>query len=225
MSKIKVAVVGCGSIAKHRHIKEYASHSKVEFVAFCDLNKELADEYAQKFNAKSYTSYEELLAHEKVDAVSVCTQNSDHAKVSIAAAKAGAHVLCEKPMATSLEEAEAMIKAAKDSNVFLMIGHNQRLMPPHVKVKEILQSGKLGKLLPLRRHLVTADRRGGVSKARTAGSFKRIRHLSVLWAILASTKPISFAGCLTMRLLKLGLSSKRCTRMAMSTIMRRVYYE
>ncbi|WP_100404917.1 Gfo/Idh/MocA family protein [Bacillus solitudinis] len=147
MSKIKVAVIGCGSIAKYRHIPEYVANPNVELVAFCDFNKELADEYATKFEAKSYTSYEELLAYENIDAVSVCTQNADHAKVAIAAANAGAHVLCEKPMATSLDEAKAMIEAAAENNVFLMIGHNQRLMPPHVKAKEILQSGKLGKIL------------------------------------------------------------------------------
>ncbi|WP_088103595.1 Gfo/Idh/MocA family protein [Halalkalibacter urbisdiaboli] len=147
MSKIKVAVIGCGSIAKFRHIPEYANNAQVEFIAFCDFNLELAEEYAAKYNAKAYTNYNELLANETVDAVSVCTQNADHAKVAIAAANAGAHVLCEKPMATSVEEAQAMIEAANKNNVYLMIGHNQRLMPPHVKAKEILQSGKLGKIL------------------------------------------------------------------------------
>ncbi|GAE36387.1 Gfo/Idh/MocA family protein [Halalkalibacter akibai] len=147
MTKIKVAVIGCGSIAKYRHIPEYAANPNVEFVAFCDFNKELASEYAEIYGANAYTDYEELLANEQVDAVSVCTQNVDHAKVSIAAANSGAHVLCEKPMATSLEEAEAMIKAAYENKVYLMIGHNQRLMPPHVKAKEILDSGKLGKVL------------------------------------------------------------------------------
>jgi predicted dehydrogenase len=147
MSKIKVAVIGCGSIAKYRHIPEYAANPHVELVAFCDFNKEQANEYAEKYGAVAYTDYNDLLANEKVNAVSVCTQNSDHAKVSIAAAKAGAHILCEKPMATSLEEAKAMIEAAMENNVYLMIGHNQRLMPPHVKAKEILQQGKLGKVL------------------------------------------------------------------------------
>ncbi|MBM0066699.1 Gfo/Idh/MocA family protein [Alkalicoccobacillus gibsonii] len=147
MKKLKVAVIGNGSIAKYRHIPEYASREDVEFVAFCDFTIELAEANVEQFGGKAYTSYEELLANEEVDVVSVCTQNADHAKVSIAAAKAGAHVLCEKPMATSLEEAEAMIQAAADNNVQLMIGHNQRLMPPHVKAKEVLASGRLGKVL------------------------------------------------------------------------------
>jgi UDP-N-acetylglucosamine 3-dehydrogenase len=77
--------------------------------------------------------------------------------MSIAAANAGAHVLVEKPMAVSEEEAQAMIDAAKKNNVYLMVGHNQRLMPPHVKAKEVLQTGKLGRVLTFR----TAFSHGG----------------------------------------------------------------
>ncbi|MDF2645325.1 MULTISPECIES: Gfo/Idh/MocA family protein [unclassified Paenibacillus] len=150
MSKIKVAVVGCGSIAKHRHIPEYAWNSNVELVAFVDPVLERAEHFAQLHGGKAYSSYTEMLKQEKVDAVSVCTPNFLHAEVSIAAANAGAHVLVEKPMASTAEEAEAMIEAAKKNGVFLMVGHNQRLMPPHVKAKEILNSGKLGKVLTFR---------------------------------------------------------------------------
>lgn len=150
MSKIKVAVVGCGSIAKHRHIPEYAWNSNVELVAFVDPVLERAEHFAQLHGGKAYSSYIEMLKQEKVDAVSVCTPNFLHAEVSIAAANAGAHVLVEKPMASTAEEAEAMIEAAKKNGVFLMVGHNQRLMPPHVKAKEILNSGKLGKVLTFR---------------------------------------------------------------------------
>lgn len=148
MSKLKVAVVGCGSIAIHRHVPEYAANPNVELVAFCDLNIEVAQKLADQYGVKQvYDSHEAMLKEAKMDAVSVCTQNVDHARVSIDAANAGCHVLCEKPMATSIEEAQQMIDAAKANNVKLMIGHNQRLMPPHVKAKEILQSGKIGKPL------------------------------------------------------------------------------
>jgi UDP-N-acetylglucosamine 3-dehydrogenase len=150
MSKIKVAVIGCGSISKHRHIPEYASNSNVELVAFVDPIIERAEHYAQLHGGKAYSNYVEMLQAEKVDAVSVCTPNYLHAEISIAAANAGAHVLVEKPMATTAAESEAMIEAAKKNGVFLMVGHNQRLMPPHVKAKEILESGKLGKVLTFR---------------------------------------------------------------------------
>lgn len=150
MSKVRVAVFGCGAIAQRRHIPEYASNPNAELVAFADPVLERAEQMAEKYGGKAYASYEELLKNEKVDAVSVCTPNYLHAPMSIAAANYGAHVLVEKPMATSEEEGLQMIEAARKSGVYLMVGHNQRLMPPHVKAKEILDSGKLGKVLTFR---------------------------------------------------------------------------
>ncbi|UUZ83338.1 Gfo/Idh/MocA family oxidoreductase [Paenibacillus sp. P26] len=150
MSKVKVAVVGCGAIAQRRHIPEYAANPNVELIAFCDPVTERAEKMAETYGGNSYASYEELLKNEKPDAVSVCTPNYLHAPVTIAAAKAGAHVLVEKPMAGSEEEGLKMIEAAREAGVFLMVGHNQRLMPPHVKAKEILDSGRLGRVLTFR---------------------------------------------------------------------------
>ncbi|NIK70235.1 Gfo/Idh/MocA family oxidoreductase [Paenibacillus sp. BK720] len=150
MSKVRVAVIGCGSISKHRHIPEYASNENVELVAFVDPVIERAEEYAAKHGGKAYADYETMLAEVKPDAVSVCTPNYLHASMSIAAANAGAHVLVEKPMAVTDEEAAAMIEAAAKNGVKLMVGHNQRLMPPHVKAKQILESGVLGRVLTFR---------------------------------------------------------------------------
>lgn len=150
MSKVRVAVIGCGSISKHRHIPEYAANSNAELVAFVDPVIERAQQFADTYGGKAYSDYETMLAEVKPDAVSVCTPNALHAPMSIAAAKAGAHVLVEKPMAVTDAEAEAMIQAAKDNGVQLMVGHNQRFMPPHVKAKQILESGVLGKVLTFR---------------------------------------------------------------------------
>ncbi|TFE23563.1 Gfo/Idh/MocA family protein [Cohnella luojiensis] len=150
MSKLRIAVIGCGSIAKYRHIPEYAGNPNVELVAFCDPVLERAESFAAIYGARAYQDYKKLLEEVKPDAVSVCTPNSLHAPVSIAAANAGAHVLVEKPMAASETEGLAMIEAAKSNKVVLMVGHNQRLMPPHVKAKEILDSGRLGRVLTFR---------------------------------------------------------------------------
>ncbi|WP_373232770.1 Gfo/Idh/MocA family protein [Cohnella sp.] len=150
MKKIKVAVLGCGAIAQRRHIPEYADNPNVELVAYADPVIERAEEMAKTYGGKSYTSYEELLKNEKVDAVSVCSPNYLHAPMTIAAANAGTHVLVEKPMASSAEEGEQMIEAASRNGVYLMVGHNQRLMPPHVKARELLESGQLGKVLTFR---------------------------------------------------------------------------
>ncbi|WP_308638500.1 Gfo/Idh/MocA family protein [Paenibacillus silvisoli] len=150
MKKIRVAVVGCGAIAQRRHIPEYAANPNVEFVAFVDPVIERAEEFAAKYDAKAFASYEEMLSEVKPEAVSVCTPNYLHAPVAIAAANAGAHVLVEKPMASTDEEAAAMVEAASKNGVYLMVGHNQRLMPPHVKAKQILDSGALGRVLTFR---------------------------------------------------------------------------
>lgn len=146
MSKLKVAVIGCGSIAQYRHLPEYHSNKEVEIVAVCDIVAERAEEMAVQYGAKAFTDYKDVVNLDEIDVVSVCLPNYLHAPVSIAALNAGKHVLCEKPMATSQEEAEAMIQAAKVNDKKLMIGHNQRFVPSHQKAKEIIELGKLGKI-------------------------------------------------------------------------------
>ena len=150
MEKLRVGVIGCGSIAQHRHLPEYKSNKNVELIAVCDINEERAQAVAEKYGVKAYTSYEELLESGSVDAVSVCTPNYLHAPISIAALKSGIHVLCEKPMATSKEEAEAMIAAAKESGKKLMIGHNQRFVPSHQKARKLIEGGEIGKIYSFR---------------------------------------------------------------------------
>ena len=146
MSKLKVAVIGCGSIAKHRHLIEYDLNPNVELVAVCDIVEERVNVTAAQYNVKAYTNYEDVLKLDEVDAVSVCLPNYLHAPVSIAALNAGKHVLCEKPMATSREEAKQMIEAAKANNKKLMVAHNQRFVPSHQKAKQLIESGKIGKI-------------------------------------------------------------------------------
>ena len=138
---LKVGIIGCGSIAKQRHGYEYFHNSDVEIKGFYDLISERAQALVDLYGGKVYAGVDELLADPEIDAVSVCMANAFHAEISIKALKAGKHVLCEKPMAVSLEECEAMVAAAKESGKRLMIGHNQRLAPAHKKAREILSSG------------------------------------------------------------------------------------
>ncbi len=147
---VKFGIIGCGSICRYRHAPELAANPQAEIVTFCDIVPERAEAMVDMYGGKAATDYKEILADPNVDAVVVCTPNYLHAPISIEALKSGKHVLCEKPMATSAKEAEDMIQASKDSGKHLMIGHNQRLMPPHVKAKEILSSGKLGRVLTFR---------------------------------------------------------------------------
>jgi len=150
MNKLRVGVIGCGSIAQHRHLPEYKVNKNVELAAVCDTHQGRVNEVAEKYSVAAFTSYEELLSSGTVDAVSVCTSNNLHAPISIAALEAGLHVLCEKPMATSKQEAEAMIAAEKKSGKKLMIAHNQRFVPSHQKARQLIQSGEIGKIYSFR---------------------------------------------------------------------------
>ena len=150
MTKLRVAVIGCGSIARYRHLGEFNNHSEVEIVAVCDIVEERAQEMASNMMQKLIRVMKNYLKYEKLDAVSVCLPNYLHAPVSIAALNAGCHVLCEKPMATSKEEAEDMIEAAKNNNKKLMIAHNQRFVPSHAKARELIANGEIGKIYSFR---------------------------------------------------------------------------
>lgn len=147
---VRVGIIGCGKIAQVRHVPEYEENKNAKISAFFDLNPDRAKELAERFGAKAYESYEELLQDGEIDAVSVCAANSAHAEITIAALEAGKHVLCEKPMATTLEECEAMVKAAKKSGKYLMIDQNQRLAKAHVEAKRMIDEGVIGKLLTFR---------------------------------------------------------------------------
>ncbi|KHD84619.1 Gfo/Idh/MocA family protein [Heyndrickxia ginsengihumi] len=147
---MKIGVIGCGSIAQHRHLPEYAAHPDAEIVAVCDIVPERAQTIADQYGTRAYTDYHEMLANEEVEAVSVCTPNYLHAPISIAALHAGKHVLCEKPMALTVEDADKMIEAAKSNQKTLMIGHNQRFVRSHEIARELIESGKIGKIYSFR---------------------------------------------------------------------------
>jgi len=151
---VNVGIIGCGSIAKFRHAPEYFENAFAEIVGYYDPSKERALELSKNFGGKAYDDLETLLADKNIDAVSVCTANKYHAEITIKALIAGKHVLCEKPMATTLKDAAQMIEASEKCGKFLMVGHNQRLVDAHIKAKEILKSGRLGKVITFRTNLM-----------------------------------------------------------------------
>lgn len=144
---IKIGIIGAGKIVRVRHLPETMMNPHAEVVAICDVVEARAKEMAQEYDCKAYFDYRQLILDPEIDAVIVAATNTTHAEMTIAALKAGKHVLCEKPMATTLEEARNMLDAAKASGKQLMIAHNQRLEPAHIKAREIIQSGKLGRIL------------------------------------------------------------------------------
>lgn len=147
---IRVGILGCGKIAQVRHIPEYLANPDAEIRGFYDIDLGRAQEMAAKFGGKAYETPEALLADPEIDAVSICAINHAHAALSIQALKAGKHVLCEKPMATTPEDCEEMVRVANETGKFLMIGQNQRLAKAHVVAKELLQQGLIGKVVTFR---------------------------------------------------------------------------
>jgi predicted dehydrogenase len=124
----------------------YKRHPNVELVAVSDIIKERAKRMGELYHIKSYTDTEEMLEEEKPDITSIVTPQYNHCELTLAAVKAGVKgILCEKPMATSLEECDKMIKATEKKGVKLEIGHMKRFNLGLQKVKEILDSGKIGK--------------------------------------------------------------------------------
>ncbi|HOF89177.1 MAG TPA: Gfo/Idh/MocA family oxidoreductase [Armatimonadota bacterium] len=145
-----VAMIGCGSIATHRHAPEAAAHPQVKLLTLCDPVLARAKALADTFGGTPCADWRAAVAQPAVDAVVVACPNYLHAPVTIAALQAGKHVLCEKPMATSAAEATAMMAAAKASGKTLMIAHNQRLAPLHIRAKQLLKSGILGRIVTFR---------------------------------------------------------------------------
>lgn len=147
---LHIGVIGCGKIAQVRHLPEYAGRKDVQIVALYDLNQSRAQEMAVQYGAKVYDSVDALLACQPLDAVSVCSANFSHADITCAALSAGKHVLCEKPMATTLQDCERMVEAAKRAGKLLMIDQNQRLAGAHAKARELIASGEIGRPITFR---------------------------------------------------------------------------
>jgi len=144
---IGVGIIGCGKIAQVRHIPEYADNPNVRIIGFFDYNKERAAQLALKYGAKAYDSLDDLLADPQIKAVSVCVANVAHCEVTVKALETGHHVLCEKPMAVTIDECRKMTQSAKACGRKLMIGQNQRLAAAHVEAKKLIDAGEIGKVL------------------------------------------------------------------------------
>jgi UDP-N-acetyl-2-amino-2-deoxyglucuronate dehydrogenase len=142
--QIKFAIIGCGRIAQ-RHAEHINNIGKL--LAVCDIITDKAAALAQKYNTNAYSSFGEMFATEKdIDVVSVCSPNGLHAEHTIAALRSGFHVLCEKPMALSVQDCGEMIKEAEKANRRLFIVKQNRFNPPVVAVKSLIDEGRLGKI-------------------------------------------------------------------------------
>lgn len=148
--KVGFAVIGLGVIAQ-AFMEQVATSQTTEVVAFVTGHPSKGREWAQKYNipnAKiySYDTMHEMQANSAIQAVYVATPNGLHMRDTVASAKAGKHVLCEKPMANTPEECRTMIAACKDANVKLMIAYRMQYEPLFLKAKDMLAAGALGKI-------------------------------------------------------------------------------
>ena len=145
MAKLKFAIIGCGRIAS-RHADIINGIASLE--AVCDVKEDRAKALAEKYSARYYRNIEDLLKAEKdIDVASICTPNVLHGQQTILALEAGMHVLCEKPMALSVKECQAMIEAAVKSQKYLFIVKQNRFNPPIAELKKLIDDGHLGKIL------------------------------------------------------------------------------
>ena len=147
MDKFKVGIIGCGGIFRSLHAPYYQEPTRrADIVAIADINETSANEQADQFGADAYTDYRALLDRQDIDAVDVCVHPRPHLEITRAAAAAGKHILMEKPMCCSVEEGEAMISAAEEAGVLLMVAYMMRFDPGHKKLKSLLDDGTLGTL-------------------------------------------------------------------------------
>ncbi len=139
---LRIAVVGVGGVGR-MHVRKFEEMEQFELTAICDIDAEVLEASGGDTSAEAYSSAEEMLEKHDMDAVSLCTPPKGHLAQTQMAAEAGVHVLCEKPMASTVEQCEGMMAACRETGVTLMIAHKKRFLPVVVRLKELMD-GPLG---------------------------------------------------------------------------------
>ncbi|MFD1780022.1 Gfo/Idh/MocA family protein [Fredinandcohnia salidurans] len=146
---LKYALIGCGRISPN-HIAA-AQENKLDIVALCDVIPENMEDKLQKFNLPKttalYTDYKEMLEKEKPELVAICTESGKHAAMALDCIEAGANLIIEKPIALSLEDADEIIKKAKEKNVKVSACHQNRFNKSIQKIREAIEAERFGRLL------------------------------------------------------------------------------
>ena len=155
MDKLGVGMIGCGGISR-LHAESWQKVSCADIIACADVDEAKAQEFKQKFGVPdAVTDYRRLLEREDVDAVDICIPTFLHAEVAVAAAQAGKHVLCEKPIAMTLADADRMIDAARDAGVKFMIAFPRRFSVEQAATRKIILDNEIGR--PVLWRQVSAD--------------------------------------------------------------------
>jgi predicted dehydrogenase len=144
MESIKTAIVGCGKVG-HLHAKALSRAPESVFVAACGRDLARTEKFAAAYNVKAYCDVEEMIRREGVQALTICTPHPLHALHAVKAAQAGVHVLVEKPLASSLQDCDAILQAAKAHGVRVGMISQRRFYSPCARVKKAIEDGKLGR--------------------------------------------------------------------------------
>ena len=151
MARVRFAVVGCG-VMGNQHSRNVHEHPDSQLVRLIDTDRARADGLAARYrDVPASTNFEDALAGD-VDAVILAVPHALHHEYTIAALRAGKHVMIEKPISVSEEQARGMIEAARQSGRVLQVGHVLRFYPANLLIKQIAQSGQLGRLFQIRYH-------------------------------------------------------------------------
>lgn len=147
---VRIGLIGAGGIA-NAHLKGYAAiPDRVKVVAVADANPEAVAARTAETGAKGYGDFLEMVKDPDVDAVDICLPHHLHRDAIVAAAEAGKHILCEKPLCLTEQEAKDVRAAVQKAGVTLMCAHNQLFMPAVAKAKEVIDSGQLGEVYEVR---------------------------------------------------------------------------
>ena len=150
MSTIKVGLIGGGGIV-NAHIRGYRAYADaIEVAAVADVVDETARSRAAELDAAAYSDFREMISEAELDAVDICLPHHLHAEAIVAAAQAGKHILCEKPLCLTVEQAHQVHRAVRAAGVTLMCAHNQLYLPAVAKAKELLDDGALGSIYQVR---------------------------------------------------------------------------
>src|SRR5581483_6546147 len=142
-NRVRLGVAGLGR-AFTLMLPAFTRDPRVALMAAADPRPEARRRFAEELSARAFASVEELCADADIDAIYIATPHQFHAAHAILAATAGKHVLVEKPMALTIEECRAMVAAAADANVHLIVGHSHSFDAPYQRTAELVQSGRFG---------------------------------------------------------------------------------
>ena len=161
-------LIGTGRIAADRMLPGINSYAGNQLMGVVSRDQARANDFAKRFGARhAYTNYDDLLRNPEVTVVAIHTPNSLHAEQAIAAARAGKHVFCDKPMATSVADAERIVRECEKAGVMLGINFHNRFMPCFIETKRIIDSGEIGKVL-----MVQVEASAGPAAASVSASWR-----------------------------------------------------